>query len=85
MCQTALIQIDGQKINKGKGLMTKSNKGLGDWLLRKALQLKENELVTIQMLNKLGFDSVIIFKENDENYKIDIMKTDSFTEFIKET
>lgn len=84
MCQTALIEIDGQKINKGKGLMTKSNKGLGNWLLRMALQLKENELVTIQMLYKLEYDSVIILKENDDNYKIDIMKTDSYTEFIAE-
>jgi hypothetical protein len=84
MCQTALIEIAGQKINKGKGLMTKSNKGLGDWLLRKALQLKENELATIQMLDKLEYDSVIIIKENDDNYKIDIMKTDSYTEFITE-
>jgi hypothetical protein len=85
MCQTAEIEINGKKINKGKGLMTKSNKGLGDWLLRKALQLKENEVVTIEMLFKLEYDSVIIIKENDNNYKIDIMKTNSFENFINET
>ena len=84
MCQTAVINLDGEKINKGKGLMTKSNKGLGDWLLRKALQLKEHELVTIEMLNKIEYDSVIIIKEDDDNYKIDIMKTNSFDEFINE-
>lgn len=82
MCQTAEIEINGKKVNKGKGLMTKSNKGLGDWLLRKALQLKENELVTIDMLYKLEYDSVIIIKEDDNNYKIDIMKINSFEEFI---
>ena len=84
MCQTAEIEINGKKINKGKGLMTKSNKGLGDWILRKALQLKENELVTIEMLDKLEYDSVIIIKEDENNYKIDIMKTNSFDKFIDE-
>jgi hypothetical protein len=82
MCQTAKIDINGEKINKGKGLMTKSNKGLGQWLLRSALQLKEDVLVTIEMLERLGYDSVIIIKIDDDNYKIDITKTDSFTRFI---
>src|SRR5690606_9639345 len=41
MCQEAKIRINGEMVNKGKGLMTSSNKGLGEWLLRKALQLKE--------------------------------------------
>jgi len=85
MCQTAVIEISGKKINKGKGLMTKSNKGLGYWLLRKALQLNENELVTIEMLYKIEYDSVIIIKENENNYKIDIMKTNSFENFISES
>ncbi len=84
MCQTAIIEINGKRINKGKGLMTKSNKGLGDWLLRKALQLKEGELVTIEMLINLDYDSVIIIKEDENNYKIDIMKTNSFYNFIIE-
>lgn len=84
MCQTAVFEINGRKINKGKGLMTKSNKGLGDWLLRKALELKEYEVVTIEMLIQLEYDSVIIIKENENNYKIDIMKTDSYTNFKQE-
>lgn len=84
MCQTALINFGNKKVNKGKGLMTKSNKGLGDWLLRKALQLKENELVTIDMLIKLEYDSVIIIKEDENNYKIDVMKTNSFENFISD-
>ncbi len=82
MCQEALININGMKINKGKGLMTKTNKGLGRWLLRSALQLKEGELVTIEMLDMLEYDSVIIIKENESNYKIDVMKTNSYTKFI---
>jgi hypothetical protein len=84
ICQTALLEIKGNKINKGKGLMTKSNKGLGDWLLRKALQLKENEVVTIEMLKRIDYDSVIVIKQDDFNYKIDIMRSDSYEDFITE-
>lgn len=64
-----------------KALMTNPNKALSDWLLRKVLQLKEGELATIEKLDKLGFDSVIIIKETDDSFKIDIMKTNTFIEF----
>ena len=64
-----------------KALMTNPNKALSDWLLRKVLQLKEGELASMEKLDKLGFDSVIIIKENDNDFKIDIMKTDTFIEF----
>lgn len=64
-----------------KALMTNPNKALSDWLLRKVLQLAEGELATIEKLDKLGFDSVIIIKDENENFKIDIMKTNTYTEF----
>jgi len=64
-----------------KALMTKPNRALSDWLLRKVLQLKEGELATVEKLDKLGFDSVIILKDENENYKIDIMKTNSYNKF----
>lgn len=64
-----------------KALMTNPNRSMSDWLLRKVLQLKEGELATIEKLDKLGFDSLIITKENENSFKIDIMKTNSFTEF----
>jgi hypothetical protein len=54
---------------------------LADWLLRKVLQLKEGELATIEKLDKLGFDSVIITKSDNQNFKIDIMKTNTYIEF----
>lgn len=66
-----------------KALMTNPNKALSDWLLRKVLKLKEGELATIQKLDKLGFDSVIILKTNENDYKIDIMKSNSYEEFIE--
>lgn len=66
-----------------KALMTNPNKALSDWLLRKVLQLKEGELATIEKLDNLGFDSVIIIKDNVGDFKIDIMKTNTFIEFSK--
>ena len=67
-----------------KALMTNPNKALSDWLLRKVLQLKEGELATIEKLDKLGFDSVIILKTDNDHFKIDIMKTDTYNEFNTE-
>lgn len=64
-----------------KALMTNPNKALSDWLLRKVLQLKEGELATIQKLDRLGFDSVILLKEKSGLFKIDVMKTNSFENF----
>lgn len=68
--------------DNSKALMTNPNKALSDWLLRKVLQLKEGELATIEKLNTLGFDSVIITKDKEANFKIDIMKTNSYNEFL---
>lgn len=68
--------------DNSKALMTNPNKALSDWLLRKILQLKEGELATIEKLNKLGFDSVIITKNKKGDFKIDIMKTNAYSEFL---
>lgn len=66
-----------------KALMTNPNKALSDWLLRKVLDLKEGELATIEKMNELGFDSVVIYKDGDDFYRIDKAKSDSFDEFLK--
>lgn len=68
--------------DNSKALMTDPNKALSDWLLRKVLKLKEGELATIEKLDELGFDSVIIIKDKENQYKIDIMKTGAFEKFI---
>jgi hypothetical protein len=67
-----------------KALMTNPNSALEKWLLRDILQLKEGELATMEKLNRLGFDSVIIVKQDNGNFKIDIMKTNSYIEFIND-
>jgi adenylate kinase family enzyme len=69
--------------DNSKALMTNPNKSLSDWLLRKVLQLKEGELATMEKLDKLGFDSVIVTKESPGNFKIDIMKTNSAISFYE--
>lgn len=68
--------------DNSKALMTNPNKALSDWLLRKVFQVKEGELLTIEKMNELGFDSIIIIKEDEENYKIDKARLDSYEVFI---
>ena len=64
--------------------MTNPNKAMSDWLLRKVFNLQEGELATIEKMNELGFDSVIIQKDDTGNYKIDKVKSDSYEKFIGE-
>lgn len=52
--------------------MSNPNKELGKWLLRDVLHLKEGELLTMEKLNLFGFDSVIVFKIDSFNFKIDV-------------
>ena len=65
-----------------KALMTNPNHVLSNWLLRKVLEIKEGELATMRMLDELGFDSVVITKCDNFRYEIDIMKTNSYENFI---
>jgi len=68
--------------DNSKALMTNPNKALADWLLRGVFQLQERELLTIEKMNILGFDSVIIYKDSKGNYRIDKAKLDSYKNFI---
>ena len=65
-----------------KALMTNPNSALANWLLRKILKLKENELATLEKLENLGFDSVIVEKQSANAYRIDIMPLNSYENFI---
>ena len=67
-----------------KALMTNPNKALSDWLLRKIFQAEEKEVLTIEKMNKLGFDSVRIEKTDNSNYKIDISPINSYEKFINQ-
>ncbi len=68
--------------DNSKALMTNPNKALSDWLLRKVFQVKEGELLTIERMNELGFDSVILIKDVNGNFKIDKSKIDSYEQFV---
>ncbi len=67
-----------------KALMTNPNTALSNWLLGNILQLEEGELATMEKLDNLGFDSVMVIKDSEGNYSIDIMKTDSYAAFTAE-
>ena len=70
----------------GKALMSNPNSALAKWLLRGILRLKEGELATLERLENLGFDSVIIEKISQNEFSIDIMPLNSYEKFIsKET
>lgn len=62
-----------------KALMSNPNTALGKWLLRDILQLQEGELVTIDLLNRMGFDSVVVYKDSDLDYRIDVCRTVSYS------
>jgi hypothetical protein len=62
--------------------MTNPNHALSSWLLRKVLEIKEGEVATMRKLDELGFDSVVITKCDNFHYEIDIMKTNSYENFI---
>ena len=68
--------------DNSKALMTNPNKALSDWLLRKILGLKEGELATMEKMEELGFDSVIIYKDKDDSFRIDKARSDSFEDFL---
>jgi len=61
--------------------MTNPNKALSDWLLRNLFQVKEWELLTIDKMNAVGFDSVIITKEKGK-YTIDKAQQNSYEAFF---
>ena len=63
--------------------MTNPNNALSDWLLRKVLELKEGQLLTYKRLKLLGIDSIRLVKMDNNNFKIDFAKIDSYDNFQK--
>ena len=65
----------------GKAVMSNPNKILGEWLLRNVFELQEKTMVTYQMLEMFGIDSVIFTKESELNYSIDFAEIGTYEEF----
>lgn len=65
---------------RGHALQSNPNVALGHWLLRDILQLPEGTIVTKELLDRVGFDSVVVYKLSDDKYKIDVCRTKSYSE-----
>lgn len=69
---------------KGKALMSNPNSTLGEWILRDILELKPKVLVTKEILDMIGIDSVKLSKTGDGRYYLDFLKSGSYEEFEEE-
>lgn len=65
-----------------KAIMSNPNKELGHWILREVLNLENEELLTYELLNEIGVDSVSFTKTNNV-YKLNFKKLGSYEEFIE--
>ena len=64
--------------------MSNPNRDLGHYILRQALKKKPGELVTIDDLNRYGFDSICIEKKYDTKnttYYYKLYFTDEFGDY----
>ena len=67
----------------GKALQSNPNKALGKWILRDILKLPSNTIVTKNMLDEIGIDSVQLTKLGNDDYKLDFLPSDSYYDFKK--
>lgn len=83
--KTPLGEVLNAKVcqDNNKALMTNPNKALSNWLLRDVLKLKEFELASISKLEFLGIDSVIVTKEKEGEYSIDVQSWGSYEKFAE--
>jgi hypothetical protein len=70
--------------DNSKALMSDPNKVLGQWLLRDVLKLEYGKILTIDMLEQYGIDSVRIDKIDTENYEINFANINAYDDFIKQ-
>lgn len=67
--------------DNSKALMSNPNSALGKWLLRDVLDLKPSELLSYTKLQRIGLDSVVIYKTAKGSYDIDFTKSGTFEKF----
>lgn len=65
----------------GKALMSNPNKALGFWILREVLNLPYGKIVTKQMLDFIGVDSVKLSKLKNGDFALDFLKSGSYEIF----
>jgi len=64
-----------------KALMSNPNKDLGEWLIDKVLQLPSSQIVTYEMLESIGIDSVEVRKIDDDYFEINFKELGSYEDF----
>jgi len=67
----------------GKAIMSNPNNILGEWLLREVFEVKEGTLITYEMLEVYGIDSVVFTKRAEGEYAIDFSGIGTYEEFIE--
>lgn len=67
----------------GKALMSNPNNLLGKWILRDILNLPLGTLVTIELLDMIGIDSIKLIKIDYNKYEMQFLKTGRFEIFEK--
>ena len=65
-----------------KGLMSNPNKALGKWLLRDVLRIPVGQIVTREMLDISGFDSLIIIKESEGVYRLELSREAHYRDYV---
>jgi len=65
----------------GKAIMSNPNKVLGEWLLRKVFEVAPGTLITYEMLEKFGIDSVIFTKHSALEYTIAFSELGTYEQF----
>ena len=62
--------------------MSNPNSDLGKWLLRDVFELEEGKIVTYEMLEIYGIDSVIFTKIDDKKYKINFTDIGTYEKLL---
>lgn len=68
----------------GKAIMSNPNRILGEWLLRTVFELPEGTLVTYEMLQRFGIDSVVFTKHDELEYSVDFAELGTYEDFYEE-
>ena len=68
----------------GKAIMSNPNKVLGKWLLRDVFELPEGTVLTYEMLERFGVDSVIFTKLGELEYKIEFTDIGTYESMIQD-
>lgn len=76
-------EVDKMNPMLGKAIMSNPNKILGKWLLRDVFELPENTIVTYDMLEKFGVDSVIFTKNFEGDYSVDFSEIGTYEAFYE--